>query len=531
MSVIDISSETRLARLALDLGASHVGGALSSAEQQLVAQAVLEPPLPLAAVEAVRRQMQNGVDVLGDIFLALRPARQRRDQGQFMTPDTLLEPMLGWALAQQPQRLIDPGSGSGRFLAAALRLEPRLSVIGIDSDPLAALMTRATLAVLEAVDCRVMCANYLTVSLPEIAGRSAFVGNPPYVRHHDLSATDKDWALQAARLLGYRISGLAGLHALFFLATALHARPNDIGCLVTSSEWLDVGYGAIVRKLLLERLGLRSLDLIDARAVPFEEAMTTALISSFEVGRQSESVVLKLVAKASDLANLENGTSVPAAALAGSSRWSPFFRGEAPPGDDAPTLSSLVRVHRGTATGSNKFFVMTPQEAAERGLTAFCRPVISSGAQILSANGDLRATPERKVLLDLPADLNRAAHPAVDAYLRQGEAAGIDQTYLCSHRKPWWRVSAGAPPIVVSYMARQAPRFALNSDGMALLNIGHGLYPKRAMSEDELHTLVTALNAGREAMAGSGRTYHGGLEKFEPREMESLPLPAGISVS
>jgi hypothetical protein len=74
-------------------------------------------------------------------------------------------------------------------------------------------------------------------------------------------------------------------------------------------------------------------------------------------------------------------------------------------------------------------------------------------------------------------------------------------------------------------MARQAPFFALNPDGIALINIGHGIHPMVDMSDDDIALLVEALNSERQQFVGKGRTYHGGLEKFEPREMENLPLP------
>ncbi|MBA3877506.1 MAG: SAM-dependent methyltransferase [Anaerolinea sp.] len=422
---------------------------------------------------------------------------------------------------------MDPGCGSGRFSADAARRDPAIKIIAIDRDPLATLMTRAALSVLGAKDARVICGDYLTARLPHHAGRTAWVGNPPYVRHHELGPDTKAWAATAAARVGYPISGLAGLHALFFLATVIHGKPGDVGCFVTSAEWLDVGYGSIVRNLFTNGMGGRALDLVDPRAVPFEDAMTTALITCFELGLGPRDVAVQLVDEPEDLGRLEAGKLVPAAVMAGQKRWSHMFKETPREAHNGQVLGDIARVHRGFVTGGNEFFLMTRADATRRGLSAWVKPAITQASQILTSGGVIRDTPDLRVVLDLPADFDRSGHPDVDAYLAEGEAAAVNQRYITTHRRPWWRVGIGTPaPIVASYMARQAPRFALNPDGLALLNIGHGIYPKEPLNDEQVQALVDALNAGRAGFAGAGRTYHGGLEKFEPREMEALPIPA-----
>ena len=63
-----------------------------------------------------------------------------------------------------------------------------------------------------------------------------------------------------------------------------------------------------------------------------------------------------------------------------------------------------------------------------------------------------------------------------------------------------------------------------------LINIAHGLYPRDPMTERARTTLVQFLQAN--ISQRSGRTYAGGLTKFEPREMERLivPSPAMLAI-
>jgi len=93
------------------------------------------------------------------------PALARRADGAFYTPPAIVEAMARWLLAHPLARVVDPGCGSGRLAAAIARQRPDLPIIAIDTDPLATLLTRATLAVTSAQRVQVLQQNYLTGDL------------------------------------------------------------------------------------------------------------------------------------------------------------------------------------------------------------------------------------------------------------------------------------------------------------------------------------------------------------------------------
>ncbi|HEX5415598.1 MAG TPA: methyltransferase, partial [Chloroflexota bacterium] len=377
-------AERSLIRLAFDLGAATCGGPLSETEDQARRQVGDLPRNSDAKLREAAEAIWRGDDPLGAAYCAARPAAERRVVGSFYTPPELVNPMVSWILGHAPARVVDAGCGSGRYAAEVARRRPDLEIVAVDLDPIATLLTRATLAVLGAPSARVVQADYTALDLLGIAGRTAFVGNPPYVRHHDLTPAAKSWANKLAQQLGLRLSGLAGLHVHFFLATALYARPGDVGCFVTSAEWLDVNYGSALRNVLLGYLGCRAIDLVDHAAVPFADAMTTAVMTSFEVGSSPETVRLRLLAKPFEETRLGEGREVSADLLRQAYRWSRNVA-ERNDGHDADTISlgDVARVHRGIVTGANSFFLLTREQAAILGLEEWCRPAITSAEEVL----------------------------------------------------------------------------------------------------------------------------------------------------
>jgi hypothetical protein len=168
---------------------------------------------------------------------------------------------------------------------------------------------------------------------------------------------------------------------------------------------------------------------------------------------------------------------------------------------------------------------MSREKAKSLGLRNCVRPVLSAAEEVFASDGIVRDHANRRVIVCPPEKLSAGDRAALNRYIAQGEAQNIHERYVPAHRTPWWRPQLlAAPPIVATYMARQAPFFALNPDGLHILNVIHGIYPLTPLGDEQLRLLVQTLNEMRETYRGLGRTYQGGLEKFEPREMERLTI-------
>lgn len=515
-------TEQALAAAAVALGADQLG-AFAAPERALAASSVKPPSRSVLA--ALAELIRAGHDPLGDAFCALRSPAVRRENGATYTPAAIVQTMVDWASAGAPARVVDPGVGSARFLIRAASAFPKAELVGIDIDPLAALVARANLAVVGAASrARIILGDYRRFA-DTITGRTLYIGNPPYVRHHQIPAKWKDWLFAEAARIGLPASKLAGLHVYFYLATVLKAKPKDYGAFITASEWLDVNYGALVRSLVVNQLGGQSVTVIEPTAQPFPDAATTAAITTFEVGTKAKSVFFKRVGELGGLAPLGKGRKVSRDRLATEGRWSFLTHEIQKPPEGHVELGELCRVHRGTVTGANDVWIAGDHSAGLPDSVLF--PTVTRARDVLDAAGILADRGKLRRVIDLPPDLDEldaAERAAVKRFLTVARKMGANKGYVASHRKAWWSVGLRrAAPIISTYMARRPPAFVMNQVDARHINIAHGLYPRDTMDEGTKQALVDFLQVN--ISQRSGRTYAGGLTKFEPREMERLIVP------
>jgi len=519
-----LSSESGIVALALALGADTVGE-LTIAERAFIKSL---PEVAKAEVNALRSKIRDGGDPLGEAFCDVRSADVRRESGAVYTPYKIVEAMLGWAATiGVPNRIVDPGAGSGRFLIESGRQFKKASLVAVETDPLAALMTRANLAAVGMADrASVLVRDFRAAEFEKIDGRTLYIGNPPYVRHHNINSDWKHWLKERSAELGLKASSLAGLHVYFFLAISRWAKSGDYGALITASEWLDVNYGQLVRDLFLDRLGGQAVYVIEPEAEPFPGTQSTAAVTTFTVNGKPPSARFARINKLDDLDHLSGGRRVSRERLIAEPRWSHFTRKAQEIQSGYVELGELCRVHRGQVTGSNRVWIAGNHSEGLPDEVLF--PSITKAMELFRAGEVLIDSDGLRRVIDLPVDLSKIAsakRDAVQKFLKRAEEMGAKTNYTSKHRKAWWSVGLRQPaPVLATYMARRPPAFVLNKAAARHLNIAHGLYPREPLTEDLLRKLVKYLS-GAPLMMDRGRVYAGGLTKFEPREMERIPVP------
>jgi adenine-specific DNA-methyltransferase len=502
-------------------------GAMTQQERNITENHAV--PVTDDLVCAVQVAIQSGTDPLGTAYCIIKAPEQRRAAGQTFTPIEAVIGMFQWVEARgNISRIVDPGAGSGRYILTGLRRNPGAVGVASEMDPLVALLLRANAHALGVQNrLKIHLDDYRNLELAPIVGRTIFIGNPPYVRHHGISTEWKNWYSNRLKSLGHAASQLAGLHLHFFVKTLALAQPGDLGCFITAAEWLDVNYGKSLRDLMTNGLGGKAVFVVSPEIPVFGDALVSACITCFEPGSNGQEIEFKNIETVDQLLDLSGGHFADKVRAKAERSWSVLLRNrEIVHNEGFINLGELFRVSRGQVTGKNSVWVA---EDNRFGLPDdFLVPSITDAADIIRApNGRIDDLAGLRRVIDLPASLeeiNDEERRAVLEFLEWARSEDADKGYIAKHRKPWWRVNMkNVPQIVVTYMGRRPPVFAINTAGAGIINVAHGLYPKVQLNPHSLENLVTWLNSN--VRQDSGRVYAGGLTKFEPSEVMRLKIP------
>jgi hypothetical protein len=287
-----------------------------------------------------------------------------------------------------------------------------------------------------------------------------------------------------------------------------------------------VNYGKLVRELFLNDLGGQGITVLEPTSRTFEDAASTAAITQFIVGSQPAKIRMKRAAYIDQKGALTAGRMLHRNRLETENRWSHLTRKTVDIPQGHVELGELCRVHRGQVTGANRVWIAGEHSSNLPRSVLF--PTVTRAKELFAAGSVLADGSRLRDVIDIPADLtifDKEERKAIEQFMKVAKSAGVDGGYVAKNRRAWWSVGLRTPaPILATYMARRAPAFVRNLVDARHINIAHGLYPRDPMSSELLNRLATYLSTA--VSLHQGRTYAGGLTKFEPREMERLLVPS-----
>ena len=493
--------------------------------------------------ESRRLTLQTELDAVTD-------AAARNRMGQFSTPTRLALDILRYANAQLDEsekvHFLDPAIGTGSFYSALLNVFPKTRVgtaVGYEIDlhygaPAVELWGETGLDVhLE---------DFTQAEEPEDGGRfNLLICNPPYVRHHHIGNGDKQrLRRKTVDACGVEVNGLAGLYCYFLGLSHGWMTDGGLAGWLIPSEFMDVNYGASVKRYLLDKVRLLHIHRFDPQDVQFSDA----LVSSAVVWFRKESAPLDhevLFTYGGSLERPKLQRLVSVETLRRAPKWTHYPMKEGREGTGEPVLGDFFTIKRGLATGNNSYFILSAEEIERRELPmeAF-RPILPSPRhlpedEVLSDKMGNPFLRHRLFLLDshLEEAVIRKRYPKLWAYLKEGKARGIAERYLCRHRTLWYTQENRPPaPFLCTYLGRSDAksgrpfRFILNHSDATAANVYLMLYPKPelelAMANDPSLTRrvwVALQDIAPQALTLNGRVYGGGLHKLEPRELANAP--------
>lgn len=478
-----------------------------------------------------------------------RTQHARNVLGQFSTPFALASEIVSLTrkhLTSESISFLEPSVGAGAFFSALDRVASRSveKAVGVEIDEEYAAVAQS----LWESPYQVIQDDFLRFSEDSSvwSGFNLLCANPPYVRHHHMSAELKrQLQKRVDQELGIRASGLSGLYIYFVLIAHRLLKEGAVASWLIPSEFMSVNYGQALREYLTRHVTLLQVHQFCPEDVQFNDALVSSCVITYRKQKSKAPYSFRFsiggeldAPKRTQLISTDDAMRI--------GKWN-YENLLVPQSDSTVKIKDLFEIKRGIATGANGFFVLDSETIKKYSIPEqFLRPLMPGPrylkTDVVEADECGAPVVDRvRYLLscDLPPEKVKESWPGLWGYMQVGVERGIPGCYSCSHRKIWYLQEKRETPLFfVTYMGRVRDgsgrnpfRFILNRSQAIATNVYLYIYPrsflKKLLDEspdraDGLHHMLNQLSS--KTLIQNGRTYGGGLHKLEPKELSEIPL-------
>lgn len=445
-------------------------------------------------------------------------AAARRQLSAYYTPPELADTLARWAIRTGQERILEPACGDGALVGAALArgslYTGPLKVCAVDLSLAATRSIASRFPGLESC----ITGSFLNQDAAKLGKFDVVLANPPFTRNHSL-----DTALRAELRRRFSVKGAAGLWLYFVLHSLSFLKQSGRIAFIVPRSAFFADYSSRLLTDLKESFDHVVLEEVEPRPAwvggAAQERGALLLAEGFDRPRSVE----RRFAQPQLRTVFKRSIQSPIAGDA--------FTGVL---EHTTPVGKVARISIGAVTGRNAFFLMSKDRLTQLGLRRRdVLPMLGKARHIIgpriSINDvwDLAEDGER-TLLFAPVHMTSA----VRSYVRAIDVEPAEVSWL-ARRNPWWRVEPGErPDAVITYMNHNGPRIALVEEGVYCTNTLHRLIFNPSCPEEIRRAAVMTCYStfGQLAAELIGRSYGGGLLKFELYEASSLPIlcPDGV---
>jgi len=489
-------------------------------------------------------------------------------RGGYYTPPAIADFLTHWALAHQPQRILEPSCGDGRFLAALYRqvenghglapafvdaielLSPEVAKANQVGDKLRQFTSEVN----------IMEADFLSWITNTNGNQwEAIIGNPPYIRYQYFDKEQRDKAKQIFQQAEVVFTERTNAWVPFVIASVTHLAPRGRLAMVIPAEILHIQHANGLR-LLLEQT-MESVTLIHFRQMVFDEALQGVVLLLAEkraealTAMPSNGAQLGLFSRPQpkqanlQIIDLNDETDLLTLDLSAVPPIIPPWQGhwmfalldaaeiallkQLQTNPQILPFTTIAKVKLGIVTGANDFFVVNDELLKQYQLETIASPMLAKsdlikGISYNQADHDAnRAIGKSVHFLQFPSQPCAELPSLMAEYIAWGELQELHTRYKCRIRNPWYVV----PYVWVSEIGllkrcHHFPRLVLNDLGAYSTDTAYRITLKPEYQNRAKDMVFSFLNSLTFLYAELlGRHYGGGVLELVPSEIAQLFIP------
>ncbi len=334
---------------------------------------------------------------------------------------------------------------------------------------------------------------------------AACIGNPPYVRHHDL---DEKWRDAIAKRLseqtGHKINRKCNLYVYFLFLALLKTKSDGLVSLLVPYEWVSRPSARPLRDYISSNKW--HVDTYRFGGQVFDQVLTTASISVIDKRNRDGEWQYHKVAP--------NGVVSKLCGVTGSLQ---------------PVLSydnrGILWAMRGMSPGTQQVFALTEGERVHAGLRSDdVLPCVTSLRSVPRNLTVLTHSAFRKFFIDAGARcwLIKSFAAAMSSRLRAYLASVPPHqrnTWTCTSRDPWYRFKLFPVPglLVSTGFTSFGPKVLVNSVNAHALGAICGVHADTACRWQSLRRYLTGIDFEKQVVPHAKQ-----LKKIEIRQLNSV---------